>query len=273
MRVDAVRRNRMMLLILAAHLAACGNQAAAPARTPPSDGGADARIAPGMTWDWQISGEIDITVDAAMMDIDLFDAPQAVIDQLHADGRTVICYFSAGSREDWRLDAAYFPEAIIGHALDGWPGENWLDIRRLDLLGPVMAARLDLAVQKGCDGVEPDNVDAYTNDSGFPLTYDDQLAYNIWLAEEAHARGLLILLKNDLEQVGDLLPYFDGALNEQCFQYEECELLLPFIQAGKAVFGVEYEGETQDFCPQANAWNFSWLLKHWELDAWSQPCW
>lgn len=41
-----------------------------------------------------------------------------------------------------------------------------------------MQARLDLAVQKGCDGVEPDNVDGYQNNSGFPLTAQDQLAYN-----------------------------------------------------------------------------------------------
>lgn len=234
---------------------------------------AGARLMPGTTWHWQLTSEIDLSLDVALYDIDLFDTPQYVIEELHNAGRIVICYFSAGSWEDWRPDAGDFPEEVIGHALQGWPGEYWLDVRQLDLLGPVMAARLDLAVEQGCDGVEPDNVDGYTYDSGFPLTYDDQLAYNIWLAEEAHARGLLILLKNDLEQVGDLLSFFDGALNEQCFQYEECELLLPFIAAGKPVFGVEYEGELQDFCPQANAWNFSWLLKNWELDAWSQPCW
>lgn len=99
-----------------------------------------------------------------------------------------------------------------------------------------MRARLDLAKNKGCDGVEPDNVDAYTQpDPGFPLTYDDQKAYNIFLAQEAHARDLSIGLKNDLDQVLDLLPYFDWALNEQCWYYQECHLLQPFIQ-GKKVF-------------------------------------
>lgn len=216
---------------------------------------------PNTSWQWQLTGTIDTSYDVDMYDIDLFDVPQGVIDELHSDGRIVICYFSAGSYENWRPDASDFPAVVLGDPLDGWPGERWLDIRRLDLLGPIMAARMDLAVQKGCDGVEPDNVDGYANESGFPLTAEDQLTYNIWLSAEAHQRGLSIGLKNDLDQIPQLLPYFDWALNEQCFQYDECELLLPFVDAGKAVFGVEYEGETADFCPQANAYNFDWLLK------------
>jgi hypothetical protein len=207
-----------------------------------------------------------------MYDIDLFDAPQSVIDQLHADSRVVICYFSAGSWEDWRPDAAQFPESLLGEDLEGWPGERWLDIRALPILGPLMAARLDLAKQKGCDGVEPDNVDGYSNTTGFPLSYEDQLAYNTWLAEEAHARGLSIGLKNDLAQIADLLAEFDWALNEQCFQYDECDLLLPFVQSGKAVFGVEYELEPEEFCSQANTMDFDWLRKNWELDAWQISC-
>jgi hypothetical protein len=43
----------------------------------------------------------------------------------------------------------------------------------------------------------------------FPLTYEDQLALNIWLPQEAHKGGLSICLKNDMDQVCDLLPYFD----------------------------------------------------------------
>ncbi len=228
--------------------------------------------APGVSWQWQLSGTIDTSLDVVMYDIDLVESPQAVIDELHENGRIVICYFSAGSFEEWRPDAGEFPPAVIGNPLDGWPGESWLDIRQLDILGPIMAARLDLAVQKGCDGVEPDNVEGYANDSGFPLTAEHQLTYNLWLATEAHQRNLSIGLKNDLAQVEQLLPYFDWALNEECFYYDECELLQPFVEAGKAVFGVEYVGETADFCPQANAFNYDWLKKHLELDAWRLSC-
>lgn len=228
--------------------------------------------APGTSWQWQLSGTIDTSFEVEMYDIDLFDAPQNVIDELHENGRIVICYFSAGSYEEWRPDAGDFPPAVIGSPLDGWPGEAWLDIRNTAALSPIMAARLDMAVEKKCDGVEPDNVDGYANESGFPLTAQDQITYNTWLAAEAHTRGLSIGLKNDLDQVETLVTHFDWALNEQCFQYEECELLLPFVQAGKAVFGVEYEGNTADFCPQANALNFDWLQKNLELDAWRVAC-
>ncbi|CAF3418132.1 unnamed protein product [Rotaria sp. Silwood1] len=110
-------------------------------------------------------------------------------------------------------------------------GEWWLDIRRLDILGPIMRDRLDLAKNKSCDGVEPDNIDVYTqmNGGGFRITYRDQLTYNIWLAQEAHARDLSIGLKNDVDQVRDLVSYFDWAINEQCWEYNECNTLQPFI--------------------------------------------
>lgn len=227
---------------------------------------------PGTSWQWQLSGMIDTSLAVVMYDIDLFDAPQTVINTLHQDGRVVICYFSAGSFEDWRPDAGSFATELLGEPLAGWPGERWLDIRQIDLLGPIMGQRLDLAVQKGCDGVEPDNVDGYTNNTGFPLTADDQLTYNIWLADAAHTRGLSVGLKNDLDQVVQLLPYFDWALNEQCFQYGECDLLLPFVQAGKAVFGVEYELEPASFCDEANSLNFDWLRKEYDLGSWRISC-
>ena len=228
--------------------------------------------APGTSWQIQYTGALDLSLDVQMYDLDLFETSQSVIDELHAANRWVVCYFSAGSWEDWRPDAGQFPESVLGNELDGWPGERWLDIRQIDVLAPIMAARLDLAAQKGCDGVDPDNVEGYANDSGFTLTAQDQAAYNIWLASQAHSRQLAIGLKNDLAQIPDLISYFDWQLNEQCFQYNECDLLLPFIQAGKPVFGIEYQGEMASFCPLANSMNFDTLVKNLDLDAWRLAC-
>jgi len=241
-----------------------------PRKPPPADG--IWRPVPATSWQLQFTGDIDTSINVQMYDLDLFDTLKSLIDQLHANGRIVICYFSAGSWEDWRPDADDFPESVIGNDLSGWPGEKWLDVRRLDILGPIMQARMDLAVQKGCDGVDPDNVDGYTNSTGFPLSAQDQLAYNKWLATEAHARKLSIGLKNDLDQVVALVSHFDWALNEQCFEYDECSALLPFVQAGKAVFAVEYTGEPSIFCPAANAMGFSGLKKKLDLDAWRIDC-
>jgi len=54
-----------------------------------------------------------------MYDVDLFETPQATTDGLRAKGRAITCcYLNAGSREDWRPDAAMFPAEAIGKGLD-----------------------------------------------------------------------------------------------------------------------------------------------------------
>jgi hypothetical protein len=224
------------------------------------------------SWQWQLSGKMNQSYDVDMYDIDMFETDASIVNSLHDQGRKVICYISAGSWEEWRPDANLFPTSVIGKPLAGWPGEKWLDIRRIDILGPIMKARLDLCREKGFDGVEPDNVEGYANNTGFPLTYQDQLDYNIFLANEAHARGLSIGLKNDLDQIPDLLPFFDWALNEQCFEFKECEKLLPFINNGKAVFHVEYKLGLKKFCTEANKMNFNSLKKRRNLKAWRKAC-
>ena len=224
------------------------------------------------TWQIQYTDNIDLTLDVEIYNLDLFDVDSTTISQLHERGIFVMCYFSAGSFEDWRIDTHQFPIEVLGKGMEGWPGERWLDIRRIELLKPVMESRLDLAAQKDCDGVDPDNVNGFENDTGFPLTYKDQLNFNTFLANAAHERGLAIGLKNDLSQIPDLLPYFDWELNEECFSYNECQVLLPFIQAGKPVFVIEYEISAEEFCPQANKFNFNALQKNRSLDAFRIPC-
>jgi hypothetical protein len=226
----------------------------------------------GVTWQWQLLGEINTTYDVEIYDVDLFDVSEESIAALQASGKKVICYFSAGSWEDWRGDAAEFPAAVRGSVLDGWENERWLDIRSQELES-LMRKRLELAAQKGCDGVEPDNMDGYQNESGFDLTGADQIAYNIFIANESHAQGLSVGLKNDLGQIETLVSYYDFSVNEQCFEYDECDLLDPFIQAGKPVLSAEYEQElieSSDFreqvCARALAKQFSTLILPLDLD-------
>jgi hypothetical protein len=241
----------------------------------PSSGDAAARWipAPRTTWQWQLTTPVDLSVDARMFDIDLFDTPASVVRRLHRRGRHVVCYLDAGTLEPGRPDRGAYPAAVIGRELPDWPGEHWLDIRRLDVLGPILERRLDLCRSKGFDGVEPDNVDAYANDSGFPLTGRDQLRFNRFLARAARARGLSVGLKNDLDQAAALEPDFDWALDEQCFQYQECDRLRPFVRAGKAVFVVEYELPTARFCARANRAGLMAMRKRLALGAWRRPCW
>jgi hypothetical protein len=224
------------------------------------------------TWQWQLQGTVNTGYAVDLYDIDLFDSDPSLIASLQSSGKTVICYFSAGSWENWRDDADDFPAEVLGNNLDGWPGEKWLDISSGDL-APIMRARLDLAVTKGCDGVEPDNVDGYTNNTGFSLSAADQLAYNTFLANEAHTRSLLIGLKNDVDQAATLEPYFDFALNEECHEYDECDTLQPFTDAGKPVFNAEYAdryvntaGARDALCADALSRDFRTLVLPWDLD-------
>ncbi len=232
----------------------------------------DIVIPPNGSWQIQYSGDINTSLNVDIYNLDLFDTDSTIISNLRARNIFVMCYFSAGSFEDWRPDSNDFPAEILGKDYEGWPGEKWLDIRKMDLLAPIMSARLDLAAQKGCDGADPDNVNGFANDTGFPLTYEDQIQFNIWLAEAAHARGLSIGLKNDSQQIPDLLPYFDWQLQEECFQYNECELLMPFIEAGKPVFNIEYTLPTNDFCSQSNELGLNSIRKNLELDEYIETC-
>jgi hypothetical protein len=228
--------------------------------------------APGTSWQWQLTGPLDLSVDADMYDIDLFGSSPATVAALHRRGRHVVCYLDAGTYEPGRPDAGDYPQDVLGTGVTDWPGERWLDVRRLDVLRPIIEQRLDLCRDKGFDAVEPDNMDAFDNDSGFAITADEQLAFNRFVASAARARGLSVGLKNDLGQVPQLVGDFDWALAEQCFQYRECTELQPFAAAGKAVFVAEYELDPATFCDQAQASAYSAMRKHLELDAWRQPC-
>jgi hypothetical protein len=230
----------------------------------------------GLTWQWHISEPpVDTSVDAQVFDIDLFDNDSSVVDALHALGRKVICYISVGSLEDWRPDKNQFPPEVLGKDYDGWPGERWLDVRQIDRLAPVMRARFDLCKAKGFDALEPDNMEVHDNETGFPLTYEDQLRFARWLAEEAHTRGLAIGMKNAADSVKDLLPYFDFAITEDCFVQGWAEEMKPFIDAGKPVFAAEYDDTKVDFpaaCKKARELGFSLIQKHRILTAYRVTC-
>lgn len=220
-----------------------------------------------------MSGTLNTSYVATVYDIDLFDSSTNTIAQLQASGHKVVCYFSAGSSENWRPDYAQFTAADKGKALDGWPGENWLDVRSANVRG-IMAARLDLAKSKGCDGVEPDNVDGYTNSTGFPLTAQNQIDYNTYLATQAHARNLAVALKNDVDQLSTLEPSFDFAINEQCHEYSECDGYSVFTSKNKPVFNAEYaskyvnntNGARTTMCAAAKAANLRTLVLPLALD-------
>jgi hypothetical protein len=191
-----------------------------------------------LTWYWQLQGTPRLEPVAAT-DIDGFENGAAEVAKLHAAGQHVICYIDVGTWENFRPDASKFPKSVLGRS-NGWPGERWLDIRRLSVLEPLMTARFQMCAHKGFDAVEPDNIDGYVNATGFPITAAQQLIYDKWVSAKVHALGMAVLQKNDPEQATQLQPRFDGVLDEQCNQYSECGSFAPYLKAGKPVVNAEY---------------------------------
>jgi hypothetical protein len=230
--------------------------------------------APGTSWQWQLSGKLDTSFDVDAYDIDLFDHTQAEIASLHAAGRKVICYFDT-AYEPGRPDSSALAP-YRGNPMQGWPGEYWVDLRQPAVLD-VMKARIGIAVTKSCDAIEADDIDQRSNDPGFPISAQDQQKFIRGIADEAHAHGMAFGLKNDLEEIGPLLDVSDFAINEECFQYDECDRLKPFIQAHKAVLQTEYtDGDLAQkgasICPKSIALDFDTLIKHLDLDAPRYSC-
>jgi hypothetical protein len=226
---------------------------------------------PGSTWQYQLSGNLDLEVEADAFDIDGFETKASQVAELHDLGRYTICYISAGAWERWRADASDFPKRLLGKP-NGWPGERWLDIRKLRILKPILRDRMDMCEAKGFDAVEFDNVDGFRNRTGWPLRGKHQLRFNRFLAGAAHARGLDAGLKNDLSQIDILVDDFDFAVNEQCWQYRECGRLRPFTEAGKAVFNVEYRLLRSEFCDKSSERGFGSIRKRLSLRVWRRAC-
>lgn len=223
--------------------------------------------AAGLSWQWQIGGgTINPNLAVDVFDID-WEQDASVVAQLHQAGKKVICYVSVGSWEDWRPDASSFPAAVLGNDYPGWPGEKFVDIRA-QALRDIMAKRLDVCKSKEFDAVEPDNMDVFSSNSGFPLTQASGVDYAKWLATECHARGMGIVQKNAPEITASIQSVYDGALTEDCYDGDWCADMQPYIDANKPVFACEY---TSSIFSAACTWGkpkkYSFILKSLDLNA------
>ena len=219
--------------------------------------------------------DIDLWVDPALTGGAAL-VNSAAVDAIHAAGKRAICYVQAGTAERFRPDYpafVAFDEACGGCLLGEpfsrvFPDEHWLNLndgegQRAFVLG-IVEARVALCAEAGFDGVEFDVVDAYAQGAattGWEISYETQLEYDQQLANLAHRYGLTAALKNDLGQLEALLPFFDYAVNEQCFEFDECAGYAAWIAAGKAVFSVEYRLPRRRFCEEANAAGFGAIKK------------
>ncbi|KAI1817682.1 glycoside hydrolase superfamily [Poronia punctata] len=244
----------------------------------------DLGLTPGTTWDYPLGFSLttkNVDKDTQFYVVDLENTSKNDIADLINAGHTIVCYFSAGSVESYRDDAGDFPDEAIGKTLDGWDEEQWLDVRN-EGVRDVMTQRIRTAVDKGCQGVDPDNVDGYQNESGFDMTEDDAVDYVRFLAEEAHSQGLAFGLKNAGDIVEQVVDVAEWAINEECVEWDECDSWAPFIDAGKPVFHVEYTedddatsvspSQLKEACAAGGNSDFSTIVKHLPLDDWVVKC-
>jgi hypothetical protein len=245
-------------------------------RTETPRAGADARApAPprDTAWQIQLSGSLDTSVDVPWYEVDFFDTDASAIAQLHARGRTVSCYVSVGTDEPWRTDSMDFPASAVGNALADYSRESWVDVRD-PTVQAINQRRLGVAAARGCDAVELSNIQGHSADSGFPLTAADDLAYARFLLGVAHAEGLTAGASVGDDLVAPLAPEMDWGLTEECLAYGTCGAWRALVDAGKAVFMIEY-GSAVDapvLCPQADALGFSLVIKRSSLDAFRIGC-
>ncbi len=202
----------------------------------------------------------------------------ALVARIHEQGGHAICYTETGAWENYRPDAGQYPASVLGAPMQGYPDERYVDIRQWSVLEPILDARFRQCKAEGFDGVETDIDDSYTDDTGFPLTLQDEVTFDTEVAHDVHALGLAWFLKNGVDGdafITDIEPVADGTVNEQCWQYNECSQLEPFAKAGKPILNVEYQdlGKAST-CAQAQAFPMATVHTDVNLDgaiAWG--CW
>ena len=116
--------------------------------------------------------------------------------------------------------------------------------------------RLDRCAEKGFDGIEGDNVDAFlqpnpgvkgATGTSFRITKQQSINYVLWLAEQSHKRGLAFGLKNAEGIVAQVADSVDWVLTESCFAHGWCNDIRIFQAKNKPVFMTEYVGILDNF--------------------------
>jgi hypothetical protein len=215
-------------------------------------------------------GKAPVTVPAGKL--------AGTIAQLHArtPSTIVICHVDTGILDLTLPDAPKFPgynadpamipdqTAPAAGSVIGWhvglSMRRWLDIREASRakLVPIIFKRFDLARQIGCDGVDPDfnQAAAFSSFTGFSPTAFDSYSWHDEIAKQGHDRLLSTGMKNGdliMDQVDKAAGTFDWLIIERCGELQTCDVVKEFITMQKAVFAIDYDHDSINDPPQAQA--------------------
>lgn len=151
----------------------------------------------------------------------------------------------------WDEDFDSFSNYTYG-GINGWDGEYYLDVSAPAVVD-LMLARIEKGIAGGCDGFDPDNIDAYSQGltSKDGTTVLDESAYITFLgnlAEPIHAAGKLLGQKNAGELTQGLLSagITDFAVLEDCVKWDFCEdFESAYAELGRPVLQIEYPDSVQ----------------------------
>ncbi len=254
------------------------DMAPAPTPTPTPNSGIALPPSGKIVWDWQIGADGDSHIvapaGARLMDVDGFGTSAAKVAQMKAAGIYTVCYINAGSYQPGYPDSSLYPSYLKIQADADWPGEYFLDVTDVFKPGSVLASILDARFQmckdKGFDALEPDNLQNDENVSGGKITTQQQIDFNGWVADHAHAHGLAVFQKNGPDKIllkdktGKMMvEKFDGILNEECQRYSECGPLAEYISRGKPALDVEYTGTLN--CSMASSLGATFIKRDLDL--------
>ncbi|WP_344983025.1 endo alpha-1,4 polygalactosaminidase [Deinococcus rubellus] len=226
--------------------------------SPPAVQPAGLKLPPGgkISWDWQIGAGSDANIvvpaGSKLIDVDGFDTSAAKVAQLNAQGLYTVCYLDVGSYEPGRPDSAQYPAYLKLQQDPDWPAEYFLDVTDVfkpnSALASLLNTRFQMCKDKGFAAIEPDNLQNDENVKSGKITTQQQIDFNGWVADQAHAHGLAVFQKNGPDKIllkdrtGKMMvDKFDGILNEQCQQYGECSALAEYTKRGKLALNVEYK--------------------------------
>jgi hypothetical protein len=229
-----------------------------------------------VSWDLELGADLGagfiVPSGVTLLDIDGFGATASLVADLKKKGIYTVCYLNGGSYEPFRPDSAQYPEYLKVQQDPDWPDEYFLDVTDVfkpnSVLAKILRNRIQMCKQKGFDAIDPDNLQNDQNVTDGSITTPQQIDFNGWVADTAHGFGLAAFQKNGPDKVlmkdrtGKMMvEKFDGILNEQCQEYDECTTLEEFSKRGKLTLNVEYRAKVALNCSLFNTLQINSLKK------------